>query len=288
MNALFGGAGKWRDGARIVSATKSTESERNDAPAQTNQGLFVFVLVLILVLDPFRLRAQSFPDSVTTFTAGAGAGFGQSFFPGNVLGPPNGNSNPATPNFDEHDLLSLGNGGSIILHFTSSIVVDGPGYDIAVFENPVQPQDTPTQSFSETAIVSVSDNGTSWTTFPFNFIPPGPSGSLLDKQNYIGFAGVNPVLSSPSNGISPFNPAVSGGDFFDLAQVGLSRARYVRITDTGTTGPTQTVDPDGDIVDDPGKHFQFSGSVGFDLDAVAAIHSIPATTAVRRDWQLYE
>ena len=221
---------------------------------------------------------------------GIGAGFGATYFPNNVLGAPNGNANPATPNFDEHDLLSLGDGGWIVLRLLAHKIVDGPGADLAVFENPVQPAGQPTQSFAETAIVSVSNDGVNWSTFPFNFIPPGPSGSLLDKANYVGFAGVNPTLSSPTNGISPIDPLVSGGDFFDLAQVGLTEARYVKIQDTGTTGPTQTMDVDGDIVDDPGNHFTFGdvGSAGFDLDAIAAIHSEAISADADKDWVLYE
>jgi hypothetical protein len=231
--------------------------------------------------------AGAFPDAIAQFTPGDGAGFGQAHFPYNALGAPRGNADPSAPNFAEEDLLSLGDGGSIVLRFSRNRIVDGPGPDIAVFENPLQPIGSPEQSFSETAVVSVSEDGTTWVTFPFDFVPP-TTGTLLDRWNYRGLAGVNPVFSSPANGISPFNPSVSGGDFFDLAHVGLTRAAFVRIQDTGTTGPTQTVDGDGDIVDDPGKHFAFAGTVGFDLDAVAAIHSEPVATAASREWQLYE
>lgn len=250
---------------------------------------FSALLLLGVVTEPLKAIAGSFPDQVVSFTPGSGAGFGASFYPGNVLGPPNGSSDPTTPTFTEQDLLSLGDGGTIVLKFTNSEIYDAPGIDFTIFENPVQPLGIPTQSFADTAIVSVSVDGVTWSTFPFNYIPPGPGGSLLNKSNYVGFAGVNASLSSPSNGISPFDPAVSGGDSFDLAQVGLSHVRYVKIHDTGSTGTTQTVDPQGDIVDDPGNHLAFSPSVGFDLDAVAAIHTTPPVAAVREDeWTLYQ
>ena len=55
-------------------------------------------------------------------------------------------------------------------------------------------------------------------------------------------------------------PEGSGGDSFDLADVGLTWARYVRI--------------DGaDFVDGPVGANNF----GFDLDAVAAVNSVPFT-----------
>lgn len=232
---------------------------------------------------------QSFARAVVSFKPGAGAGFGQSYYPQNVLGPPHGNANSATPNFSEQDLLSLGDGGSIVLDFGPGRIVNGPGADITVFENPVQPLNEPTHTFAETAIVSVSSDLVTWTTFPFHFRPPAADGTLLDQSCYEGFAGVKASFSSPENGISPFDPAVSGGDSFDLSQIGVASARYVKIQDTGTTGATQTVDPEGHIVDDPGNHFAFegAGSVGFDLDAVSAIHSEGAT-ACNREWALYE
>jgi hypothetical protein len=53
--------------------------------------------------------------------------------------------------------------------------------------------------------------------------------------------------------VDPTDPAVAGGDAFDLAEVGLPRARFVRIRDGGTS--------------------DYAGvSGGFDLDAVAVVN----------------
>jgi hypothetical protein len=71
-------------------------------------------------------------------------------------------------------------------------------------------------------------------------------------------AGWHPVYSSPGNGISPVDPSVAGGDPFDLADVGLSEARFVRIHDvSGETCP----DAGGPTSD------------GFDLDAVSIVNA---------------
>jgi hypothetical protein len=48
---------------------------------------------------------------------------------------------------------------------------------------------------------------------------------------YGSCAGWHPVLSSPGNGISPLDPAVAGGDPFDLADVGVRRVKFVRVRD---------------------------------------------------------
>lgn len=236
--------------------------------------------------------AGAFPNRVAELHLGAGGGFGQDYYPANILGAPHGNADPGTPNYDPRELLSLGDGGSIVLEFVDNEIVDEPGADFSIFENPVQPWDFPASSFAETAVVSVSDDGTSWTVFPFNYTPPASgstSSGMRPKACYRGLAGVNPVLSSPANGISPFDPAQSGGDSFDLAQIGVARVRFIKITDTGSVqNGTQTVDPDGEVVEDAGSDIYTPPSAGFDLDAVAAIHVRPRTSAASREWTLYE
>jgi hypothetical protein len=252
-----------------------------------NSGI-VFCLASGLNFDCGLAAAQCFPDGVLSFTPGFGAGFGQSYLPHNVLGPPHGNSNPELPNADETELLSLGVGGSIVLEFTSHVIVDGPGSDFTVFENPFQPIGYPDFVFCETATVAVSTDSLTWFTFPFEFDDPGTTAGLYEKWRYHGLAGVTPVFSSPTNGISPFDPHVSGGDSFDLAAVGLSYAKYVKITDTGTTNIAPTMDSHGHIVNDPGNAMNTPPTAGFDLDAVAAIHSTPVATVREEDWALYE
>ncbi|PKO17513.1 cell surface protein [candidate division BRC1 bacterium HGW-BRC1-1] len=239
--------------------------------------------VIIFMTAANNSGAGCFAEQAVNFTPGSGANFGQTFFPANVLGPPNGNSNPNTPTFTEEDLLSLGDGGSVTLKFVNNRIINGPGADFIVFENCLQPIGNPGQSFSEVAIVDVSADGTNWVTMPFDFIPPSPSGSILDMANFVGFAGVRPTLSSPTNGLSPFDPIQGGGDAFDLADVGLSAIQYVRIRDTGTN----TLDAQGDLVTDAGNLFTFADTAGFELDAITGIHSESINPSSVSDWALY-
>lgn len=221
------------------------------------------------------------------------AGFGQDFFPDNVLGPPNG-GDPHNPNASEHDLLTLGTGGSIILEFSTHRVIDGPGPDFTIFENPVQPYGFPEQTFADTAIVAVSPNAETWYTFPFDLVSSDEAALRL-KSNYIGFAGIEPTFSSPDNGISPFDPAASGGDQFDLADLGLSAIRFIRITDSGHAlhNPQYDIDNDlvtdyGNLIDPPPDMPGVGISAGFDLDAVAAIHTEPWNPSTVTDWSIYQ
>jgi hypothetical protein len=137
-------------------------------------------------------------------------------------------------------------GGEIILEFTDYLIFDGDGVDLTVFENAFQVGTDPENTFAEPAYVGVSNDGVNFVEFDCDPL----------NRPYTGCAGVRPTLANPDlNDIDPTNPSVSGGDSFDLAQVGLQTARFVRIRDAGVG--------DGPIGPNTG---------GFDLDAVAIVH----------------
>lgn len=188
--------------------------------------------------DPPAWRDRGFEGSpfathVISFEPGEHAGYGQDRFPEIVLGPPTGRG----PDAGSLEVLSLGNEGQIVLGFEVDLI-DGPGPDLLVFENTFA-------GWVETAFVAVSEDGETWHEWPCD---------PTDAENgYPGCAGVNPPLSHPDNGIDPTDPAVAGGDAFDLADLGIARAKYVRIRDTGEN--------------------QYGGSTGgFDLDAVTIVN----------------
>jgi hypothetical protein len=182
-------------------------------------------------------RPDHFADRVVSFTAGPNAGFGQDRFPCIVLGPPEGGGQQA----GSLDVLSLGKEGEIVLAFDDVEIVDGVGPDLLVFENPFQ-------GYVETGYVAASEDGLTWKEWPCK--PTDADGG------YPGCAGVNPVNSNSKNGIDPTDVSKAGGDAFDLADLGLARARFIRIRDSG-------LNPYAGI------------SGGFDLDAVAAVNSAP-------------
>ena len=177
--------------------------------------------------------SSRFATSVESFSPGTGSDFGQSDLPNIVLGPPKGLGDA----MGSLDVATLGNGGSITLGFAPSTIVDGPGPDFIVFENPfIVANSDPPVTFAELATVEVSDDGQTFQSFPCTASEP-PYGSC---------AGVHPVYANPDlNDIDPTDPAVAGGDAFDLADLGVSQARYVRITDrVDLTGMNGTFDLD--------------------------------------------
>jgi hypothetical protein len=192
-----------------------------------------------------KLDTDCFITAVTSFTPGPNAGFGQDRMPDIVYGPPVGTGDL----FGSVDVVSLGDQGEIIVEL-GHYIVDGPGPDFIVFENPFLIGGDPTNPFAEPGEVSVSEDGKTWSTFPC----VGPFECDIDGYPYGSCAGWHPVYSNPDNGISPFDPDVAGGDLFDLADIGVKRAKFIRIRDMNRvcSGPP---------------------SAGFDLDAISIINA---------------
>lgn len=177
--------------------------------------------------------SDPFADCVDAFTP-RGATFGQERLPEVVLGPPQGGGE-----LGGLDVLSLGCGGEITLFFDGHGIVDGPGPDLRIFENPFALGDV---TFVEPARVLVSDDGMTWYEFACD----------LEARPPVGCAGVGLVWPGD-------DPEAAGGDAFDLADLGLARARWLRLIDVGEAYYGDRMWCEG-------------ASGGFDLDAAAALH----------------
>jgi len=180
-----------------------------------------------------------FAVEVVSYVLGVGGGFGEDALPDIVLGPPEGGGEQ----MGALDVLSLGHGGELVLRLGVD-VADGEGPDLIVFENAFRTV-TGAFTFKEPASVALSLDGETWSEFE----------CIPEAEPPNGCAGMSPVYSHPDNGVSPTDPAVAGGDAFDLAVLGLERARFVRITDL-----SESENPDLD-------------NGGADIDAVAVVNS---------------
>jgi hypothetical protein len=225
----------------------------------------------VLAGSSFETLGDPYADEVVSYTQGTNGGYNANLLPGVALGPPVG----AGLWFGSLDVLSLGREGSIVLRFVDNVIVDGPGVDFTVFENAFMLigaggfSDPP---FAEPGRVKVSQDGSDWAEFPCTLAAgAGPY--------WPGCAGVYPVFSNlgltpnPHPSIpttTPIEdlvgqdslffqpPAGSGGDSFDLADVGLAWARYVKIESTTFEARSAS-----------------TGQSGPDIDAVVAVHSSP-------------
>ncbi len=230
--------------------------------------------------DDLEVDPLQFAVEIIDVQYGDAAGYGRDYLPDNVLGPPAGGGD-TSPQSGEDELLSLGIGGQITLRVGYEII-DGEGPDLAIFENPFFTAGQPDNIYTEAAVVEVSADGEVWHRFPcdFNIDGEGPV-VYANPDNFTGLAGINPVFANPAEGIDPFDALVAGGDYFDLADVGLESASFVRIIDTGDINRapgTETYDDNDDLIDDAGNHFPEGGGKGsFDLDAVAVLNFGDAT-----------
>jgi hypothetical protein len=194
-----------------------------------------------------------FITKVVSFTPGACAGYvGGAGMPRVVYGPPVGEG----LHMGSTDVVSLGNGGEIVVAFTPDEIVDGPGDDFIVFENPFD--ELGGGVYAEPGEVSVSNDLEHWSTFPCT----QTTQALPDGGSYGQCAGVTPVLSNPDNDASPFAIPQAGGDPYDLGKLGVKTAKYVRIRDV----VIEPCSPDADTMQN-----------GFDLDAIAVVNGSVAS-----------
>lgn len=186
------------------------------------------------------LRDVSQPDS----------GFAAVGLVANALGPAMRNG-----------VISLGDGGRITLYFESGII-NGPGFDFAVFENAFN------DSFLELAHVEISENGTDFFTLPSISLsqtetqtPSFGSTYATKIQNLAGKYRMpygTPFDIESLDSIEPNLPSV----FY-----------YVRLVDVvGSIHPLLgSFDSRGNIINDPWPTPFISS--GFDLDAIGVIHA---------------
>ena len=221
------------------------------------------------------------PDRVISFdplATNPASLFGAAWVPGIVLGPP-GDSQAIEGSFS---VATLGFGGSVTVGFDDIVIEDRPGADFILFENAFFRLPLPASAtddfhiFAEPGLVEVSADGSVWHSFPFDpqalqAVADLPANGDVNRALYrqlSGLAGITPSFTgnwTVADDPAVFDPLGSGGisgaggDAFDLADVGLAEARFIRITD----GNTQ--------IGFPGV------GEGFELDAVVVLHGRPVT-----------
>ena len=172
-----------------------------------------------------------------------------------------GNSNGNNVGYT-YDIVSLGRGGSITLLFDPPIRND-EGVDFAVFENSFS------ENFLEFAWVEVSSNGIDFFRFYNISLTQSAVNSFgnIDPTNVTGLAG------KYRRGFgTPFDLEQLTITLSNLNNLDLNRISHVKIIDivgdgshydsiTSGNGPNPIYDP-----------YPTSGSAGFDLDAIAALH----------------
>lgn len=211
-----------------------------------------FFSIYILICGILSSQNINRADKLISVSFGDGSIFGQDslYFPQNVFSGPDTSARINIGSADPIEIASLGLSGEIILGFNKP-VLNKNGYDFTVFENAFLIQFGPRagEIFAEPAKVSVSADGITYYTFPF------------DSLTLDGCAGTIPTNGNEN----PQNPAVSGGNSFDIELLGLSEISFVKLTDISEI-----------VKNNPTHPFYDPIINGFDLDAI--IETVAADT----------
>jgi hypothetical protein len=216
------------------------------------------IIALSFILHPSSLilaQQSSGADTVLSVWWGTGQDFGRDRFPANVLGLPDTTARANIPSTNPAQVCSLGMGGEIVLGWKNAVLVNRTGADFTVFENAFINFNG--RAFAEPAKIAVSQDGVRFVEFPF------------DSLSLRGCAGVTPTNGNQS----PFNPALSGGDSFDLATIGMDSIRFVKITDISAM-----------VLNNPRHPFYDPTITGFDLEALVGL-SLVRTSRTTSVWQ---
>jgi hypothetical protein len=164
------------------------------------------------------------------------------------------------------DVFSLGyedDDNTLIIGWNDFVATNGPGTDLVVFENAFVIGDG-LMRFMDQAIVSVSLDGELWVEFPHDYSAEDELEYSQNPDDWVGFAGVEPVLYHvDNNAVDPFDAEAAGGDHFDLDDLPIGDGdairelgfRFVRIVtaasqvnpDTGSLFPHEPVSNGTDV-----------------------------------------
>lgn len=196
-------------------------------------------------------RIQAWATQVLSLTYGANV-TSEWQTPDNALGPASDSTTK---------VVSLGEGGVITLGF-DAVLSDGPGYDLAVYENGFA------DDFLELAFVEVSSDGSNFVRFDTSSLVDEPVSTYgtLDPTKLEGLAGKYRVGYGTPYDLSWLSerPEVRTG------VVDLSHIVAVRIVDI--VGDGRARDSFGHVVYDP---YPTSGSAGFDLEGICLLNVAP-------------
>ncbi|HIP49435.1 MAG TPA: T9SS type A sorting domain-containing protein [Lutibacter sp.] len=173
------------------------------------------------------------------------------------------------------NIISLGDGGEIIVTFNHTIV-NGIGADFAVFENGFLKEENSALAFLELAFVEVSSDGEQYVRFPaISNLPTTNqinSFGFIDAKNIYNFAGKYINHYGTPFDLSELTPLVNN------TTVDLNNINYIKIIDVVGTINNEFArfDSQNNKVNDPYPSEFSSG--GFDLDAVGVINNTTNTS----------
>lgn len=169
--------------------------------------------------------------------------------------------------YADRETVSLGDGGSVVLEFDVPIV-NGTGFDFAVFENGFHIRNNSDSDFLELAFVEVSNDGIRWVRFPAY----SDNDTNLQLNTYDGMK-ASRVHNLAGKYTAGYGTPFDLEDLKDSADIDLMNIRYIRIIDVvGTLEEAYcSRDSRGYKISEPFPTAFMQG--GFDLDAIGVIYN---------------
>lgn len=179
-------------------------------------------------------------------------------------------------------VVSLGDGGSAVMTFEKP-VMNGPGYDFAVFENGFIDQTLdPGNAFLELAFVEVSSDGINY----YRFDAVSNNDTVAQKASFEAMNATK-INNLAGKYIANYGAPFDLDELKDKEGLDVNNITHIRIIDvTGSIDPLYaTRDSRGTIINDPYPTAFASG--GFDLDGVGVIHenTLSAVNKITLDQQ---
>ena len=234
-----------------VDKSRILRSAQNDYLISCFQKSNKNIILFLLFFTSFSVSfsEQGTIDTVITYQPGSRDDSlkNNPYYPQNIMGIPSRKASKTLPANSREDIEAIGLSGEIIVGFNERVLLNGPGADFIIFENAfVNPVNN--GIFAEPAIISVSKDGINFIEFPY------------DKTTLKGLAGLTPTYGDKD----PFNPDISGGDAFDLDDLGLDFIKFIKIKDTTLI-----------VAGLPKSHKYWNPEFllsGFDLDAIVGLY----------------
>lgn len=176
----------------------------------------------------------------------------------------------------DSDVISLGDGGEAI-YYLENPIINGQGYDFAIFENGFMSPEDSALAYLELATVSVSNDGIVYTSFD----------AICNNDTLFQIPGFGEYMNATKIHHLAGKYKHDYGTPFDLSDldtssgIKLNAIHFVKVKDViGTIHPSFcTRDKNGRKINDPYPTPFPSG--GFDLDALGIMHHLyPTSTSI--------
>lgn len=177
--------------------------------------------------------------------------------PNHALGPVSGNS---------ADVVSLGDSGVAILTFDRP-VINGPGYDFAVFENSFS------DDYLEFAHVEVSSDGERYVRFPSH-----SEVQSMVQIHGLGLTDTRRIHNLAGKYRAGFGTPFDLDELKDSVGLDVNNITHIKLIDVvGSIGDGGSYDSYGNKINEPYSTPYETG--GFDLDGVGVIHQLLNVTS---------